>query len=432
MSELIALIDGEPIATLTFTNGRTALAYEKTWQEATHAYPLSLSMPLAARRHPPQAVEPFLWGLLPDNELVLERWARQFQVSARNAFALISHVGEDCAGAVQFVRPEKVEELRRDGGIIWLSQDELRERLQILREDAAAGRRARDHGQFSLAGAQPKTALLRDGERWGIPSGRIPTTHILKPTTQAFAGHAENEHLCLAVAEALGLVSARSEVIRFGDVTAIAVERYDRDMGDDGLPVRIHQEDMCQALRVHPASKYQNEGGPGASKIADAIRTFVYQPLFAGETVGDTANEDLWRFIDALLFNWLIGGTDAHAKNYSLLIASEGLVRLAPLYDLASIFAYPEIDIRDAKLAMHVGGRYRLSEIGLRRWRAMAADLRVDEDALVARAKSLGQRLPDCFSDQAARMRAEGLDHPIIDNMLSGIARHVRLAMVEV
>jgi len=87
------------------------LRYDDDWRTAREAFPLSLSMPLVVAEHGHEPIEAFLWGLLPDNELVLDRWARRFQVSARNAFALISHVGEDCAGAVQFVRPERLSQL---------------------------------------------------------------------------------------------------------------------------------------------------------------------------------------------------------------------------------------------------------------------------------------------------------------------------------
>lgn len=109
----------------------------------------------------------------PDNEQVLDRWAKQFQVFARNVFALISNVGEDCAGAIQFVAPDRLE-VRRSGGddkTEWLDEAEIAKRLQALREDHAAWRLPRDTGQFSLAGAQPKTALLFKKGRWGIPSG---------------------------------------------------------------------------------------------------------------------------------------------------------------------------------------------------------------------------------------------------------------------
>src|SRR5262249_18335136 len=152
----------------------------------------------------------FLWGLLPDNEFVLDRWARRFQVSARNVFALISHVGEDCAGAVQFVTRERLGAVQSgdSDNIDWLDEAGLAQRLRILHEDHAAWRLPRDTGQFSLAGAQPKTALFFQEGRWGIPSGRVPTTHILKPPTGRFDGHAENEHVCLALARALGLPAA--------------------------------------------------------------------------------------------------------------------------------------------------------------------------------------------------------------------------------
>lgn len=426
MSELIAILDGEPVATLTQEAGRTRLIYEDGWRSGEAAYPLSLSMPLTLATHPPGRVDPFLWGLLPDNELVLERWARKFGVSARNAFALIAHVGEDCAGAVQFVRPERLKSLNEacDAEIQWLTEDEVADRMRTLREDAAAGRMVRDTGQFSLAGAQPKTAFYRDGGRWGVPSGRIPTTHILKPATANFDGHAENEHLCLATASSLGLFTAASEVSRFGDVSAIVVERFDRQRFN-GEMVRVHQEDTCQALSVHPARKYQNDGGPGAKEVIALLRANVYQPPGSGPDPEDAAEEDVWRFVEALLFNWLIGGTDAHAKNYSLLIGGGGLVRMAPLYDLASIFAYPDLDWRRSKLAMKVADKYRLSDIRLRHWESFASELRLEPDAVIERARRLAGALPDAVAEAAGEMRSGGIDHPVLDRILAGVRRQV-------
>ena len=137
-----------------------------------------------------------LWGLLPDNDRVLQSWGRQFHVSPRNVFRLIANVGEDCAGAVQFVSPERLETLRGEPTakeVAWLTEDDVAERLSALRADDSAWRAERDTGR-SLAGAQPKTALLFERKRWGVPSGRTPTTHILKPPTGDWDGHAENEH----------------------------------------------------------------------------------------------------------------------------------------------------------------------------------------------------------------------------------------------
>jgi serine/threonine-protein kinase HipA len=215
MSELVTLLDGKEVGRVhNDTRGRLTFIYDDQWRNDIEAYPLSLSMPIAAKEHGRAAVEAFLWGLLPDSEQVLARWAAKVQVSARNVFALISHVGEDCAGAVQFVTPERLEALRsgKEDKVEWLDESELAKRLQALREDHAAWRLPRDTGQFSLAGAQPKTALLLQNDRWGIPSGRIPTTHILKPPTGHFDGHAENEHICLMLARNLGLPAAQSKV----------------------------------------------------------------------------------------------------------------------------------------------------------------------------------------------------------------------------
>src|ERR1700675_5155278 len=115
-----------------------------------------------------------------------------------------------------------------------------------LRVDHSALRSPRDTGQFSLAGAQPKTALLFENNRWGVPSGRVPTTHILKPPTGEFDGHAENEHFCLELARALGMAVPNSAIMHFKNEIAIVVERYDRLSAGARL-IRIHQEDMCQA-----------------------------------------------------------------------------------------------------------------------------------------------------------------------------------------
>ncbi len=403
MSELLALLDGREVGKVRRSRGRLAFVYAESWRGAPDAYPLSLSMPLAAAEHGHAAIEPFLWGLLPDNEIVLARWAQRFH-SAQSAFALIGHVGEDCAGAVQLVRPERRELATAAGEIRWLSEAEVADRLRALQHDASASRRPDDAGQFSLAGAQPKTALAFDGRRWGVPTGREPTTHILKPPTAAFDGHAENEHLCLALARALGLPTATTEVRRFEDVTAIVVERYDRVRARSAPIRRVHQEDLCQALRVHPARKYQNEGGPGPKRIVELLRAHV--PGAAGA-------EDVATFLDALVLNWLIGGTDAHAKNYSVLLGAGGRVRLAPFYDLASIFAYPRIDARKAKLAMKIGGAYRLRDVALADWRELAAE--VHADALVDRARAMAAELPDRLADEIRALRAAGVDHPVVD-----------------
>jgi len=412
--ELVALLAGKEVGRVhKEARGRLTFVYNESWRLTPGAYPLSLSMPLAAAEHRHAVVDAFLWGLLPDNEFVLNRWAQKFQISARSAFAFLSHVGEDCAGAVQFVLPGRLNTLPSESQVEWLDEKSVAERLHALREDQAAWRLPRDEGQFSLAGAQPKTALLFKKGRWGIPSGRIPTTHILKPPTGRFDGHAENEHICLALARSVGLPSAQSKVMRFEKEIAIVVERYDRVQSGNEV-IRVHQEDMCQALGVMPMKKYQNEGGPSAADCIDLLR------MQSSEREADVDT-----FADAIGFNWLMAGTDAHAKNYSLLIGEGPRIRLAPLYDIASILPYDEFDLHKVKLAMKIGGEYQLRLIGLRQWERFAHEVRIDADRFLARLRAMAAKLPDAINDARNHATQEGLDHTIINRLAARLLQWV-------
>ena len=407
-NELVVLLEGNEVGRVhNDARGRLSLVYDNKWRDAPGSYPLSLSMPLAAQEHGSAPVQAFLWGLLPDNEQVLDRWAKKFQVSARNVFALISHVGEDCAGAVQFVAPDRLEALKNGKAdqVEWLDEAEIAKRLKALREDHSAWRLPRDTGQFSLAGAQPKTALLLQKGKWGIPSGRIPTTHILKPPTGQFDGHAENEHICLKLARGLGLPVAETKVVRFEKEIAIVIERYDRQPSRNAI-LRIHQEDICQAFGILPTKKYQNEGGPSPASIAELLRNY------------STDREvDVDTFVEALAFNWLIAGTDAHAKNYSLLLGNGPTVRLAPLYDIASILPYDDVGRKKIKLSMKIGGEYKVDEISLLDWQKFAREMRLDADKVAAELIHMAEQLPDLITAVRSQAQKEGLKNAVIGRL---------------
>ncbi|WP_367871814.1 type II toxin-antitoxin system HipA family toxin [Luteolibacter sp. Populi] len=419
--ELSVIAEGRLVGRIRRNHERLQFRYDPGWQAYEGAYPLSLSMPLVAVEHEHAAIDPFLRGLLPDNAQVLEQWGRRYHVSHHSPFKLLWHVGEDCAGAVQFVPHAREDELLgagAQGDIQWLTEEDLAGRIQNLLENHGSVRNAADRGQFSLAGAQPKTALYRNPQdgRWGVPSGHTPTTHILKPSAERFAGYAENEHFCLALARGLGLRVPDSTVIHPGGRPVIVVTRYDRTLQEDGRYRRIHQEDFCQALGVRPGQKYENEGGPSARAIADLLRD-----------VSSAPREDVALFAGALAFNWLIAGTDAHAKNYSLLIAARRQVRLAPLYDLASALPYPrDIDPHKAKLAMKIGSKYRIRAIGREHWVACARGLGMPAGALLELIGGMAERLPDVAVETAHEVSARGIEHPVIGRIVEGLGVHVR------
>lgn len=408
---LIVLMDGRRLATVTTTGDRLALIYDQRWQETA----LSLSMPVAGREYGDPPVRAFLWGLLPDNERVLERWAREYGVSARNPFALLRHVGEDCAGAAQFVRPERVEAIRTgEGRVEWLDENEIADRIRELRRDPTAWH-AHDTGQFSLAGAQAKFALYRDPGtgRWGEPFGAMPTTHIFKPAISGLDDHDLNEHLCLAAARRLGVDAASSHIEAFGAERVAVVQRYDRLQNADGTIRRLHQEDICQALGLPPTTKYQNEGGPTPEQIIALYREHIETPWIAERTVH--------RFVDMLAFNWLIGGTDAHAKNYSVLLAGPQ-VRPAPMYDVASALVYDSMYRPKLAMAMRIGGEYRLEGIYGRHWRRFAEANRLDPDGTIARIDEMAVRAPEAFAGAAAGAAVTALDSALPGRLVARVS----------
>jgi len=416
---IVVLEDSVAGSLARLANGRLRFEYDDGYRGLANPTPLSVSMPTAVRTHPDGVITPWLWGLLPDNDAVLARWAQAFHASAAPYSLLATQIGLDCPGAIRFVKSDQVDDLlKRRGRVAWLTEDDVAGRLRELREDATSWLGRDFTGQFSLAGAQAKTALLYRNGRWGVPSGALATTHILKPAVAGFDDHDINEHLCLDAAGRAGLVVARSRVARFGEESAIVVERYDRRRTDGGV-LRIHQEDMCQALSVLPSRKYQSQGGPGPSDIVAFLRRSM-PPSVARDAIS--------RFVDALIWNWLIAGTDAHAKNYSLLLTSDEL-RFAPLYDIASALPY-RVPERNLRLAMKLGNDYRV--IPRRNpWPRVAIELGVDADSTLERVRTLAADAPDAFAEAArspdiAELR-HGLPSRLVDLVAARSARCLQL-----
>jgi serine/threonine-protein kinase HipA len=365
------------------------IVYDPAWARDPRSTPLSVSMPLSAGTHSGATVEPYVWGLLPDNDRVLDRWASDYQVSARNVVALLRNVGNDVAGAAQYVPHGEVPEEATPGHIDPIDVAEVAALLNEVRTDSAAWHPRRQPGRWSLAGAQGKLALAYDAaaDHWGVPSGSTPTTHILKPAIEGLHRHELNEHLCLSVARRVGLRAAFTQVRDFESEQAVVILRYDRVSDVDGRVIRVHQEDFCQALSVHPTKKYENEGGPSIEAMASLLRNAV---------VTDATSE-IEALCRAVAFNWLVLGTDAHAKNYSLLLSGQQ-VRLAPLYDIASALPYNDHP-RKMRLAQKVAGESRPAMVAARHWQRLARTVHVDADKLRGSIIDMIEQIPDALSD---------------------------------
>ncbi|HEX5542369.1 MAG TPA: HipA domain-containing protein [Micromonospora sp.] len=178
--------------------------------------------------------------------------------------------------------------------------------------------------------------------------------------------------------------------------------------------IRIHQEDMCQALGVPPMNKYQSEGGPAPEQIVELLRRAVRPE--------HQAIEQVERFVDALALNWIIAGTDAHAKNYSLLLA-DGQIRLAPLYDVASILPYDDMHLMKMRLAMRIDREYCVMGISGRHWRRFATANELDPEATLQRVDQLAARLPECFAAAAEDEAVQALGSELPARMVEQVTK---------
>ena len=355
--ELEVWLFANRVGTLSLVDGRLNFCYRPDWLSHKDAITLSASLPLQAEPFDDRKTRPFFAGLLPEGQM-RRLIAQQFQVSGQNDFALLDHIGGECAGAVTFLDPGQalpVPSCR--GDVQWLSDEEVVAILDELpRRPMLAGI---DGLRLSLAGAQDKLPVVFDGARIGLPLNGTPSSHILKPAIPAVEDSVINEGFCMALAEAMQLKPAKSKVHRVLDRSFLLIERYDRLIDAQGHRQRLHQEDLCQALGVVPEMKYQNEGGPDLAQCFALVRSATRPSA-----------PQVLRLLDYVIFNALIGNHDAHAKNFSLLYSGKAPV-LAPLYDTLSTAVYPTLT---QKMAMKIGSKYKFSEVQARHWEQFAED----------------------------------------------------------
>lgn len=342
-------------------SGGVSFAYARDWLEWEHRMPVSLSLPLQENRYSGAPVMAVFDNLLPDSDVIRRRVAERVGAEGVDAFSLLSQIGRDCIGALQFLpdgqEPQPMSELTGE----LVDEAQIGAILSDL-DLAPLGIRRENDFRISVAGAQEKTALLRKDGQWIEPTGTTPTTHIIKPQIgrlpngMDLSDSVENEYLCLKLMEAFGLRAANVEIAQFGDKKALVVERFDRRWTSDGRLIRLPQEDCCQALSIVPTQKYQNEGGPGISDIMD---------LLLGS---DDPNKDRYDFFKANVLFWLLGATDGHGKNFSVSLLPGGRFRMTPLYDVLTV--QPTVDARQIerkyfKLAMNFGNsnHYKVADI---------------------------------------------------------------------
>lgn len=396
IKELVVFIEGQRAGTL-----REDSAGKHTFQYDDPTTAPQLSLSLRRRKEPwtGKPVEAFIDGVLPDDRVMRQRIGRLYDVNANNPFALLTVIGLDCAGGAQFVPTDQVDSFQESASLRPISQDGIKQRLLSIADDRKTTWQGMDE-HWSLNGAQDKIALRWQDGQWFEALGSAATTHIIKPGIVKLHEQAFNEYVCMKAIERLDVPVSTTAFTLFDDLPAIVSTRWDREADGNGSVRRIHQEDLCQVTGHMTEEKYQSQGGPSAVEIIDVMRA------------NGLDDNDVRLFHAALILNFLMAGSDAHAKNYAILEPVGQAPRLAPLYDIASLFAYDTLR-KQRKLAMSIGGEYNWERIELRHWLRLAEKTRkADFDFMVAALARYATLLPDAFADaahEALRLSADTL-----------------------
>lgn len=382
-------------------------AYSQDWLADASAPALSVSLPKRAEPFSRRKARPFFEGLLPE-EGQREAIAAALGISKGNEFRLLEKLGGEVAGALVIWTEDETPPDPGDAiATTPLTESELIDVLARLpRRPLLAGERGL---RLSLAGAQSKLPVVLVNNKIALPAPGQPTTHVLKPPIERFEATTENEVFAMRLAARMNLDVASAEARRVADRTFLLIERYDRERLNEDRVRRLHQEDFCQALGVFPERKYATEGGPAFKACFELIRRACTRPAV-----------EVLKLLDAAIFQALIGNADAHGKNYSLL-HKEGAIVLAPLYDLLSTVAYPELS---SAFAMKIAKRAALNDLTKGDWDVFADNIGVAAPFTRRRVKELAALGFEMADVVAAELTDRGLsDQALAENAARTRAR---------
>ena len=389
--------------------GRLFFQYAPAWLRSPNLVALSIPLPPSADEYGDDVVRPFFENLLPEGE-IRSAIAHLKQVSEKNTLGLLEEIGGDCAGAISLLLPESAPP--GSGDYDPLPDKQLNEMLHSLEKRPLIT--ADNELRLSLAGAQQKLpVLLKDGAFF-LGRGNAPSSHILKPNIAGFANTTANEMFCMTLADKAGLPVPKASLHRQPE-TVYLVERYDRVKVGERL-TRLHQIDFCQALNLPSSKKYEKEGGPSLNDCFAILRNYCREPA-----------KDVQNLISWTIFNYLIGNSDAHGKNLSLLMIPAG-VELAPFYDLLCTAVYPGLT---HNLAFKIGGDNRPEWIQLRHWEKLADAAGVNKRYIASVCIELASRLPSIALDVEKSINFSNEEKILVEGILKTIAdRSARLQRI--
>jgi len=383
-----------PVGELYTSDAGICFKYDPAYR-GPDAYPLSISLPIQDDVYPQNITLPFFEGLLPEGNQRREL-GDILHVSSTSTMKLLQALAGECVGNL-ILLDEDMDIGKQQSESIYtpLSFKELE---ALLRPQSIERARFIASRRLSLAGAQAKLGLYYESGAWFATRGLAPTTHIIKPASLFDPTVLINEFFMMQLAKCCGVVVPDTSIIRFGEQFGFAIRRFDRPRLDDsvkGRVIKLGQEDFCQALSIMPDNKYENDGGPGFKELFATTLHYTSRPA-----------QNIQRLLRVILFNYLIGNCDAHAKNFSLLQnRSNGGRSFAPAYDLISTTFYGGRLLNS--MAMRIGEHRRIDRINADDFARFSDDIGVSLGAIAAELYSLHESLIEHIEEVVEKIGQE-------------------------
>jgi serine/threonine-protein kinase HipA len=413
MTSLRVYFEQRLVGTIDVDKRGPGFTYDSSWIELRGAFPISITMPLKSVRISPETFLPWAANLLPESEQ-LHTLGQLLGMARSDVIGLLSAIGGDTAGALSFGQPG------RTASVQWRPVDSPANLERVIEELPNKPFLVGEEGvSMSLAGAQTKVAVAMDDTgRICIPMNGSPSTHILKPDASRLWGGVQNEAFCLTLARRLKIPTPNFTTGQAGKRTYLLVQRYDRiNMGQRWR--RLHQEDYCQALGKPPSAKYEsNRTGISGPTLKDMFGiTRQYMPP-----------TNIVRLLDMVVFNVLACNTDAHAKNYSIMIRGNG-ISLAPMYDVMCGEVWEHVT---KNLAQKIANKNRGDYLKGRHWQRFARECGLNPKQVLDRVGVLATSAiaeAGAAESEVAEMPAGG--HAILGQARQSVERRARTLLLQ-
>jgi len=329
-------------------------------------------MPLRSERIASDTFLPWAANLLPESEQ-LRTLGQLLGMARGDVIGLLAAIGGDTAGALSIGQPGRTASLH------WRPIDKPEDLERLIEELPNKPFLVGDEGvSMSLAGVQTKLAVAVDQTGCVcIPMNGSPSTHILKPDAPRLWGSVQNEAFCLTLARRMKIPTPSVTTGQAGKRTYLLIKRFDRTEVS-GRWRRLHQEDYCQALGKPPSAKYEaNQTGIRGPALEDMFElTRRHMPSI-----------DIVHLLDMVVVNVLACNTDAHAKNYAIIIRGNG-ASIAPMYDIMCGEVWENVT---KNLAQKIAGKTRGDYLTGRDWQLFARECGLNPKQVIDRVETLAK-----------------------------------------